>query len=138
MDLRVICTLVYLGGSGWKDLKSREIPLALPLVYGIGGILCSVLQEREITDWMLPAGLGAFFVALGFLTEGAVGIGDGWVLLALGCLLHTDEYLKTIAAGFLLASFWSAILLVFCKKNRKTEIPLVPFLFLGYVGGLFL
>lgn len=35
-----------------------------------------------------------------------------------------------------LAAFWSGILLVIRRKSRKTEIPLVPFLLAGYIGGI--
>ena len=36
----------------------------------------------------------------------------------------------------LLAAACSGVLLLVFRKSRKTEIPLVPFLLLGYVGGM--
>lgn len=38
----------------------------------------------------------------------------------------------------LAAAGYAGILLFICKKGRKTEIPLVPFLLLGYLGGFLL
>ena len=62
--------------------------------------------------------------------------GDCWILLALGALLDTETYIRMLCIGFFLAAFWSGILLVIRRKSRKTEIPLVPFLLAGYIGGI--
>ena len=60
----------------------------------------------------------------------------GGRLLALGALLDTEIYIRMLCIGFFLAAFWSGILLVIRRKSRKTEIPLVPFLLAGYIGGI--
>ena len=41
-----------------------------------------------------------------------------------------------ISLVMLLAAACSGVLLLVFRKSRKTEIPLVPFLLLGYVGGM--
>ena len=58
--------------------------------------------------------------------------------LALGMMLTTEWYLKMACIGMLAAAGYAGILLFICKKGRKTEIPLVPFLLLGYLGGFLL
>ena len=63
-------------------------------------------------------------------------MGDGCILLALGTLLDTEIYIQMLCIGFFLAAFWSGILLVIRKKSRDTEIPLMPFLLAGYIGGV--
>lgn len=136
--LKTICTLVFLSGNAWRDWRKREISPSLLAVYSIGGILCSILEKRAVTDWMLPLGIGVLVLAFGFLTRGGIGIGDGLLLLALGSLLDADSYVRTLVIGLLLSAFFSGILLVVMKKSRKTEIPLVPFLLAGYIGGLIL
>ena len=134
--LKEAVTMIFLAVNSWLDLRSREISLLLTAVYGVGGILCSIFQRRQITDILIPAGIGMMFLAMGFLSREAIGAGDGWILATLGTMLSTEVYVRMLCMGLFLAAFWSGILLVVCKKSRKTEIPLVPFLAVGYIGAI--
>lgn len=136
--IKEVCTVIFLGVSGWMDWKTRMISLALTGLYGGSGLAISFMTGRRWEDYILPAGLGLLFLLLSLGSKGAVGMGDGWVLLALGCMLETEEYIRLTGFGILLAAVFSGILLIGYKKNRKTEIPFVPFLFLAYLGGVLL
>lgn len=134
--VKELCTVVFLAMNSWLDIKRREISLLLTVVYAGCGIIYSILQGRKIQDVLIPAGLGILFLAAGLISRGAIGAGDCWILLALGALLDTETYIRMLCIGFFLAAFWSGILLVIRRKSRKTEIPLVPFLLAGYIGGI--
>lgn len=133
--VKELCTVVLLAMSSWLDIRRREISLLLTVVYAGCGIIYSILQGRKIQDVLIPAGIGILFLAAGLISRGAIGAGDCWILLALGALLDTETYIRMLCIGFFLAAFWSGILLVIRRKSRKTEIPLVPFLLAGYIGG---
>ena len=133
--VKELCTVVFLAMSSWLDIRRREISLLLTVVYAGCGIIYSLLQGRKIQDVLIPAGIGILFLAAGLISRGAIGAGDCWILLALGALLDTETYIRMLCIGFFLAAFWSGILLVIRRKSRKTEIPLVPFLLAGYIGG---
>lgn len=134
--MKELCTVVFLAMNSWLDIRRREISLLLTVVYAGCGIICSILQGRKIQDVLIPAGIGILFLAAGLISRGAIGAGDCWILLALGALLDTETYIRMLCIGFFLAAFWSGILLVIRRKSRKTEIPLVPFLLAGYIGGI--
>lgn len=134
--VKELCTVVFLAMSSWLDIRRREISLLLTVVYAGCGIIYSILQGRKIQDVLIPAGIGILFLAAGLISRGAIGAGDCWILLALGALLDTETYIRMLCIGFFLAAFWSGILLVIRRKSRKTEIPLVPFLLAGYIGGI--
>lgn len=134
--VKELCTVVFLAMNSWLDIRRREISLFLTVVYAGCGIIYSILQGRKIQDVLIPAGIGILFLAAGLISRGAIGAGDCWILLALGALLDTETYIRMICIGFFLAAFWSGILLVIRRKSRKTEIPLVPFLLAGYIGGI--
>ena len=134
--VKELCTVVFLAMNSWLDIRRREISLLLTVVYAGCGIICSILQGRKIQDVLIPAGIGILFRAAGLISRGAIGAGDCWILLALGALLDTETYIRMLCIGFFLAAFWSGILLVIRRKSRKTEIPLVPFLLAGYIGGI--
>ena len=134
--VKELCTVVFLAMNSWLDIRRREISLLLTVVYAGCGIICSILQGRKIQDVLIPAGIGILFLAAGLISRGAIGAGDCWILLALGALLDTETYIRMLCIGFFLAAFWSGILLVIRRKSRKTELPLVPFLLAGYIGGI--
>lgn len=134
--VKELCTVVFLAMNSWLDIRRREISLLLTGAYAGCGIIYSILQGRNIQDVLIPAGIGISFFAAGMISRGAIGAGDCWILLALGALLDTETYIRMLCIGFFLAAFWSGILLVIRRKSRKTEIPLVPFLLAGYIGGI--
>ena len=134
--VKELCTVVFLAMNSWLDIRRREISLLLTVVYAGCGFIYSILQGRKIQDVLIPAGIGILFLAAGLISRGAIGAGDCWILLALGALLDTETYIRMLCIGFFLAAFWSGILLVIRRKSRKTEIPLVPFLLAGYIGGI--
>ena len=134
--VKELCTVVFLAMNSWLDIRRREISLLLTMVYAGCGIIYSILQGRKIQDVLIPAGIGILFLAAGLISRGAIGAGDCWILLALGALLDTETYIRMLCIGFVLAALWSGILLVIRRKSRKTEIPLVPFLLAGYIGGI--
>lgn len=138
MQIREVLTVLFLAVAGWKDWKKKEISLFLTGCFGILGIGFSIYAGRSLQDWMIPTGVSLIILAASILTGGEIGMGDGWIFLALGTMLTTEWYLKMACIGMLAAAGYAGILLFICKKGRKTEIPLVPFLLLGYLGGFLL
>ena len=126
--MKEIITLIFLLLNSWKDWKQKEILPVSVLLYGMLGIGYSL-------DLGIPVVISLLFLVLSIWTKEKIGLGDGLFLLALGCMNDTETYIRTLWMGLLLAAGYS-ILLLFHKKSRKTEIPFVPFMLLGYVGGL--
>ena len=129
-------TLLFLLFSSFLDIRKREISIPVTLLFGLAGVVYSVRSGRTMTDYLIPLGIGILILGGSVLTRGQVGMGDGWLLLALGCMLRMECYIQMACIGMLLAAAYSGVLMLVFRKNRKTEIPLVPFLLLGYVGGM--
>ena len=129
-------TLIFLLFSSFLDIRKREISIPVTLLFGLAGVVYSVRTGRTMTDYLIPLGIGILILGGSVLTRGQVGMGDGWMLLALGCMLRMECYIQMACIGMLLAAAYSGVLMLVFRKNRKTEIPLVPFLLLGYVGGM--
>ena len=129
-------TLLFLLFSSFLDIRKREISILVTLLFGLAGVVYSVRTGRTMTDYLIPLGIGILILGGSVLTRGQVGMGDGWMLLALGCMLRMECYIQMACIGMLLAAAYSGVLMLVFRKNRKTEIPLVPFLLLGYVGGM--
>ena len=129
-------TLLFLLFSSFLDIRKREISIPVTLLFGLAGVVYSVRSGRTMTDYLIPLGIGILILGGSVLTRGQVGMGDGWMLLALGCMLRMECYIQMACIGMLLAAAYSGVLMLVFRKNRKTEIPLAPFLLLGYVGGM--
>ena len=129
-------TLLFLLFSSFLDIRKREISIPVTLLFGLAGVVYSVRTGRTMTDYLIPLGIGILILGGSVLTRGQVGMGDGWMLLALGCMLRMEFYIQMACIGVLLSAAYSVVLMLVFRKNRKTEIPLVPFLLLGYVGGM--
>lgn len=129
-------TLLFLLFSSFLDIRKRKISISVTLLFGLAGVVYSVRTGRTMTDYLIPLGIGILILGGSVLTRGQVGMGDGWMLLALGCMLRMECYIQMACIGMLLAAAYSGVLMLVFRKNRKTEIPLVPFLLLGYVGGM--
>lgn len=129
-------TLLFLLFSSFLDIRKREISIPVTLLFGLAGVVYSVRTGRTMTDYLIPLGIGILILGGSVLTRGQVGMGDGWMLLALGCMLRMECYIQMACIGMLLAAAYSGVLMLVFRKNRKTEIPLLPFLLLGYVGGM--
>lgn len=136
LGIREGCTVLFLAINGWKDWKKQEISLAVTGVYGGIGVLLNIISERNIWNLAVPVGLGILFLLIGLISGGKLGMGDGWVLTALGVMLDVETYLRMLCGGLLLSAITAVILLTVFRKNRKTEIPFVPFLFFAYLGGV--
>lgn len=131
-----VITLLFMAFNTWKDCRKRQISLFLTGGYGLAGIAVSIWQRRGYQDFLIPVGTAVLILGLSVLTKGEIGMGDGWILLALGMMLTTEQFVRTVCTGTLLVAVCSGILLVLFRKGRKTEIPFMPFLLAGYIGGM--
>ena len=100
------------------------------------GLILAFAGHTEPWELWVPVGVGGIFLVLSFLTDGKMGMGDAWILIAMGTMLDLQIYLTALLLGLFAASAWSGYLMVVKKKCRTTEIPFLPFLLFGYLGGL--
>lgn len=136
MWIEKLVTFCFLGINAWHDYKKKEIFLWSVGVYVVLGIGWGIWQKSDWQEYVLAVALGSSLTLLSVGTKGAIGMGDAWVILALGIVMDNHKYLLTILLALLGSAFFSAVLMMLKKVGRKTEIPFIPFLFLAYVGGL--
>lgn len=135
--MREGCIWILLVWNSWTDIRKHRISLAVTLVLGAVGMFHKLWSGNyfQALEGTL-AGLGLMGVSL--LTKGAVGMGDGLLLLALAGFLPAEEILRLLLLGLLSCTVWGIVLLAARKKKKSEELPFVPFLLLGYLGGRFL
>ena len=136
--VKELCVLGLLGTNAWLDIKKREISLAVTGIFAVIGILLAVREGSLEWQYLAAAGIGLLFLGISGLTGGKLGMGDGFMILAMGTLLSMEQLLTVLMLGMLSCACYAGLLLLVFRKNRNTRIPFVPFLLVGYIGGLLL
>lgn len=83
-----------------------------------------------------PSGCRSF--ALRKISGWVVGSADGIIVLILGIYLGFWQVLSVLSGAFILAVLAAGFLLTVRKKDRKYEIPFIPFLFAGMMFYFFI
>ena len=130
------CILMLLGVNSWTDICKKEVSLLTIGIFGILGFVKAYFCKNLCMGWIASASIGMMVIVISLISDGAVGMGDGFLLLALGTLLSFEELLETFLLGLLFCGFCGIILLLLPGNGKKKEVPFVPFLLLGYIGGL--
>lgn len=90
-------------------------------------------HNRSVAEIFLGIGVGLVICILSRCTGGSIGAGDGLILTVTGVFLGGSANLELLLTSLLYAAVFSLGILTFGKKNRRQEIPFVPFLLLGYL-----
>ena len=127
-----ICMTVLLVINTWTDIRKKEICLPVLFIFLAGGILWRIRQG------LISMGIGVFIILIALISGGMVGFGDGLLILTMGSVLGAGELAGILCGALLLCGIYSGIEYLMLKKSRSEEIPFVPFLLIGYLGGIFL
>ena len=132
-----------LTGSIW-DIREKKVPVswlaagvAAALLWNISGWGRLIAEQGGAAaigiQICLAAAPGLFLLSASWLTEGAVGVADGWFLIVLGLQLGAVSACFSLIGGILLAGMFSGAGLFVHKLHRKSRIPLLPFLTAGWL-----
>ena len=130
-----ILNVCYLLVNAWTDSKKRVVDVRYTILYFIaaGAIL---LYKKEYFLWfgVVP---GLLLLLLAVSCKKQIGIGDGIMVAAIGCVVGLRDILLVLQIGFLCAGIWGTILYR-REKAHKNSIPFAPCLLLGYMIRLFI
>ena len=133
-----ICMTVLLVINTWTDIRKKEICLPVLFIFLAGGILWRIRQGLLWPAGIMSMGIGVFIILIALISGGMVGFGDGLLILTMGSVLGAGELAGILCGALLLCGIYSGIEYLMLKKSRSEEIPFVPFLLIGYLGGIFL
>lgn len=135
-NVREACVIAFLGVNSWIDIRKKQVSLLLIAVFAGSGILWTICSRSAALDFLVCAGTGLIFVGISIITEGAVGMGDGWLIIALGTVMSAEEFFMMLFLSLICSAVWAGITMIFFHRKGNTEIPFVPFLLAGYLGGI--
>lgn len=118
--------------QAYWDIRCRRLPLVITVIGGACGLLCSLLGGRAPIGIVLGLIPGIVALLIGKVTREAIGYGDGLLLCAMGTYLSCSQLLSVCMVACTLAGIIALGMLVIGRKSGKSELPFVPFLWLGY------
>lgn len=125
---------MFLAINTITDIKNRTIYTAISFLFGAVGMAFFFCGEKK--DMFSLAGgilVGMYVLLFSVITKGAVGFGDGLVVLALGIWMGGEKILFVLMGAFFLVVLTGMIGIAAKKLNRKSELPFVPFLTVSYI-----
>lgn len=134
----VIVIFFLVLGSIW-DVKKKSVPYMYLLLWGIVALVYLIsnsLIKNNGDIWItMLFGIipGIVCLLISYVSREQIGYGDGWAILLMGALLGISRVMKLLLAAFSLLTVIAIVLLITKKAKRKSTIPFIPFLFLGYL-----
>ena len=131
-EITQVIALFILSANSFTDVRCHEISPFLTAAGGIAGVAVWCMGSGQ--EIPLPASIipGMCFLLFSFLSRGAVGAGDGFVLIALAGCLPVTEIFITAVCGVFLASVYAALMFL-GGSGLRSSFAFVPFLLGGYV-----
>lgn len=77
--------------------------------------------------------LGILVIFAGYKGLFSIGGGDGMVIMTIGIFQGVMGTIRIVFWGLFLSAILGICLMIAGKVKRNTELPFVPFLFLGYI-----
>ena len=135
MDWENTVLVLFFIYNSMLDIKNRTISLGSCIFMGIigSGILLDTIQSHFITTLLFRCMPGIFLMAAGYKGIVQIGGGDGLVVLVIGIFQGVIKTMQILLVGLFVSALWGICLVIARKAKRNTEIPFVPFLFLGYL-----
>lgn len=133
-----ILSSVFILICTYTDICSKKIYkgiLAAYLFLSLAGHMagCLVAENCSVTGLAIGMIPGVFCLLLSFLTRQGIGYGDSILIMINGLSLGAEVCLHILLTALFWAGIWGMIQWRFFNKDKKTEIPFVPFLLIGLI-----
>ena len=132
-----VCVLLVL--MAFKDIREHKVSVSMLVLCGIiTGIVSGLAWFAGIlTIWKLHlAGfmIGLLFVGISKVTREGLGYGDSLLLCVLGGYLGIWSLLELLVITWMFTAIAAGIMLVRTRFKKKTLLPMVPFIAIGYMS----
>lgn len=129
-EIFVVSTLLCLALQDKKHLSVSRLGLVIATgILLIAGCFHAVGWQSRVGGLVV----GVLLLLFGYFSKEAIGMADGVLVSACGVAFGVYETVTLCFFSALYAAFFSLVLLLGKKVGKKSRIPFLPFLLLGYV-----
>lgn len=125
--------LMVMAVISFVDIKRKQVSLAVLIPIGAVVLIWKVFQGTEMVEFLTGLVPGVACLLLSYVTGESIGRGDGLVLCILGLLCGMKATLAVFGLALTFSAIWAIFLLILRRAGRKTELPFLPCLSLGYL-----
>lgn len=124
----------FLGICSYTDIRKKVVyvKVIVPFLL-IGILLCISPLGNGIHNALYGTVVGFAILILSFATNGAVGEGDGLVLMITGFYLGFLNNIRLLCMALFLSAIVSVAAVILGKWGKKTELPFMPFLLISFL-----
>lgn len=128
------CTWLLISMSVY-DMKYRQVPVDALVLGGVLGLMMLYLNPNvSLLDALIGSvGVGGGLALLSYFTKGALGMGDALVISVIGLHLGYRMALAVTLYGTVFSGIVGLTILVLRLANRKTKMPMIPFLLGAFI-----
>lgn len=110
------------------DIKYKKVWMPIILPFILEGIVLMLVNLTDVFDALTGILLGVVFLLVSFISKGAIGMGDGYIICAIGCLLGGCRTILIVTGAMFVSSIVGIVMMVFFHWGKKRTMPFVPFL----------
>ena len=125
--------LMVMAVISFVDIKRKQVSLAVLIPIGVVVLIWRLFQGTEMVAFLTGLVPGVACLLLSYVTGESIGRGDGLVLCILGLLCGMKATLAVFGLALTFSAIWAIFLLILKRAGRKTELPFLPCLSLGYL-----
>lgn len=134
-----IVTGLLLALMSYKDIREHKVSVSMLMLCGIiSGITCANVMIMETSEvWKLHLVgflIGLCFIGISKVTREGLGYGDSWLLCVLGTYLGIWSMLELLVITWVLTAIAAGAVLVRNRFKRRTSLPMIPFIAVGYMS----
>ena len=141
---RLLILCVFWWMAAVPDLKSKAIPVWIPIVFLLAAVTADLFLPTSIDKKILWSGAapGGILLLLTFVSKRKIGEGDGLCLLTGGLIAGIGRILVILEGALVLVSLTGIIMIAAKRGRAEDRIAFLPFLavsagfaFLGELAG---
>ena len=132
--ISILLTMWFLISVSITDWRDKMIPINILVLTIILGVILlffnpNIILHEALIGFFLVGGIIAL---VSVISRKAIGIGDALVIGIIGLILGYKMALTVLVYSIVLCGIVGLLLITLRKVNRKTQLPMVPFMLIVF------
>lgn len=130
-----ICAMTGLSIALYDDLRERKIRI-IPVMFILllGGVFRIFWMHEQWNVMVKDCIPGVISFLISKFGNECIGKGDCLLILCVGMLKGYSFCIHFVLVSCIIIFFFSCFMLLGGRLHRKSQVPCVPFLMIGYIG----